>query len=98
MAVKNVAEIRVKAKKHSVEKVGQNAFEVMSASSGHSYSVTVYPEMDRPVGDWEAHCGCKWGEYHQFEYMDNGCSHIQAVRDFILTAMQLGVELEEIIG
>ena len=66
--------IQKKSKSHQVTEIGDGVFEVVSGSSGETYTV-----VERETG---ATCTCPWGQYRTWSDPQSGCSHVVSVFRF----------------
>ncbi len=67
-----------KAKLCVVTQIGPDEFEVLSLSSGETYTVSVHS------GGAFGTCSCKWGQVHGQQSTEFGCSHLRAVWQYLL--------------
>lgn len=69
---RNAKDLQAKAKRHTVNPVGNGEFMVISFGSGKTYLVT-------DLADGGMNCTCEWTSYYKFE----PCSHILACENYL---------------
>lgn len=73
--IKNAKVIQSKSRKNIVHPLGNNLYQVVSASSGNVYDVT--------LGAGAGRCNCDWGKYRPAHDQRSGCSHVLAALSFV---------------
>jgi hypothetical protein len=73
--IRNAKSVQSKAKKNVVHPLGDNRYQVVSASSGNVYNVRVHGDC--------ATCDCNWGAHRPAHDQRSGCSHVIATFGFI---------------
>ena len=71
---RHAKKLQQKAKKHTVNGIGNGQFEVTSASSGGTYVV-------HELANGGFICVCDWGKWHRTDI--NPCSHVLAVEEYL---------------
>lgn len=73
--IRNAKVVQSKAKKNVVHPLGSDRYQVISASSGNVYDVSIHGDCGR--------CSCNWGQYRPANDKRSGCSHVVSVYGFI---------------
>jgi len=74
--IANPKKIHNKSGAHAVSPHSPGAYKVTSGTSGGAYFVCLLPAGG-------ATCNCKWGQYRPWTDSRSGCSHVQAVIEFV---------------
>jgi hypothetical protein len=74
--IANPKKIHAKSAAHTVTPHGPSAYKVISGTSGSAYFVCLLPAGG-------ATCNCRWGQYRPWADARSGCSHVQAVVEFV---------------
>lgn len=78
MKIKNAKSIQNKSRRNEVHPLGGNRYQVVSASSGNAYSVTLTGAGGT--------CSCSWGQYRPAHDQRSACSHVLAALSFAAQA------------
>ena len=81
--VLHIDKVKDKGASHSVVALGDGSYDVTSGASGKTYAVRV-------EADQTATCSCSWGHYHPCVEIWKGCSHMQAIMDYVEHCNRLG--------
>lgn len=73
--IANAKAVQSKSRKNEVHPMGGNRYQVVSATSGNVYDVTLAGNGGR--------CNCDWAKYRPAHDQRSGCSHVLAVVNFV---------------
>jgi hypothetical protein len=76
--IRNAKAVQSKSRRNEVHPLGGNRYQVVSATSGNVYDVTLTGNGGR--------CNCDWGQYRAAHDQRSGCSHVLATIQFAAVA------------